>query len=404
MIEKLKSLENNALHLNRYIEFITTRTHRDLIINGQVHHILPAQLFPEHDKDQNNLILLQDREHFIAHHLLWKALPQQKEMQCAFWFMTNTVDNRINSKTYESLRADISENAKIVMSKTMKGKSTYVDSEGNRYHLRTDDPLISELNLLNISFGRKASEETKQKLRKSKKLQKEAKDFFASTTAVMLPEGYIQRISKTDIRLLSGELKHFNTGTVNVIIDGVKKKIQSEEFASGNFVHINKNMVDVFDPALGKRTKVSKDDPRFISGEIYIQTSELTKEKASKSMTDHNKSLTGGNWLISPCGTKSKNFPKEEIETMVTIGWKFGRILRADRIIAKPSLGKEWFTDGRTEIQCLPGSNPETFEPGRIKRAWVSNDKETIQIFLYELEQFLSDGWVRGRLKNLTQC
>jgi plasmid rolling circle replication initiator protein Rep len=146
------------------------------------------------------------------------------------------------------------------------------EHEGNRYHLKTDDPLIQDLNLLNISVGRKASEETKQKLRKPKVLSAKTKEWYSSTTAVMTPSGYIERVEKTDPRLISGELRHFNVGTVNVIVDGMRKKISLEEFATGEFKHINKGMVDVFDPSLGRRTKVSKEDPRFISGEVYIKT------------------------------------------------------------------------------------------------------------------------------------
>lgn len=403
MIENLKSIKHNALYLERYTKFITARIDRDSRIKGQVHHILPASLFPLYSKDKQNLILLQDREHYIAHLLLWKALPDSKEMQCAFWFMVNTIQNNMNQKTYAQLRHNIAENAKIRMSKTMSGKSTYVDHEGNRYHLKTDDPLIQDLNLLNISVGRKASEETKQKLRKPKVLSAKTKEWYSSTTAVMTPSGYIERVEKTDPRLISGELRHFNVGTVNVIVDGMRKKISLEEFATGEFKHINKGMVDVFDPSLGRRTKVSKEDPRFISGEVYIKTQERVIEKNSKTMITRNKSLTGGRWLISPCGTKSKNFPSDEIETMISIGWKFGRILREDRIVAKPSLGKKWFTDGSTDINCFPGSEPEGFSLGKMKRAWINDGKETKQILIRDLNEFLSSGWSQGRLKDFSQ-
>lgn len=40
-----------------------------------------------------------------------------------------------------------------------------------------------------------------------------------------MPNGYIERVLKTDIRITTGDLKHFNTGTVNVIVDGMKKKV-----------------------------------------------------------------------------------------------------------------------------------------------------------------------------------
>jgi hypothetical protein len=171
-----------------------------------------------------------------------------------------------------------------------------------------------------------------------------------------------------------------NIGTVNVIINGKRKKITTQEFSSGKYKHINKDMVDVFDPTLERRTKVSKTDPRFISGEVYIQTSELTKLKSSEAIIGYNKSIIGGRWLISPCGRKSKNFPPYKIESMLMAGWKFGRILREDRIISKPSLGKKWFTNATEEILCLPGSEPLGFIPGKIKRAWITKGEETIQI------------------------
>jgi hypothetical protein len=120
-------------------------------------------------------------------------------------------------------------------------------------------------------------------------------------------------------------------------------------------------------------------------------------------MITRNKSLTGGRWLISPCGTKSKNFPSDEIETMISIGWKFGRILREDRIVAKPSLGKKWFTDGSTDINCFPGSEPEGFSLGKMKRAWINDGKETKQILIRDLNEFLSSGWSQGRLKDFSQ-
>jgi hypothetical protein len=50
------------------------------------HHILPKSLYPEHQKDKTNLVLLLAEEHFAVHQLLTKVWPGQ-EMAYAFWRM-----------------------------------------------------------------------------------------------------------------------------------------------------------------------------------------------------------------------------------------------------------------------------------------------------------------------------
>ena len=44
----------------------------------EAHHILPRCLFPEFIKDTENIVLLTAREHFLAHKMLFNAIPCQK--------------------------------------------------------------------------------------------------------------------------------------------------------------------------------------------------------------------------------------------------------------------------------------------------------------------------------------
>ena len=50
--------------------------------------------------DKSNLVVLTNKEHFVAHHLLWK-IYQNNKMTCAFMLMIRTNSyNKINARIY----------------------------------------------------------------------------------------------------------------------------------------------------------------------------------------------------------------------------------------------------------------------------------------------------------------
>lgn len=69
------------------------------------HHILPKSMGGNNAKE--NIVFLTPREHYIAHHLLWK-IHKNISMRRAFWCMMVIKNNnrkyKVNSKTYEILR------------------------------------------------------------------------------------------------------------------------------------------------------------------------------------------------------------------------------------------------------------------------------------------------------------
>jgi len=70
----------------------------------ELHHIKPKSMGG--GDDEENLVLLSYREHYLAHYLLWK-IYNNKEMLFAFWLMNNTknkIEFKINSKLYEKLK------------------------------------------------------------------------------------------------------------------------------------------------------------------------------------------------------------------------------------------------------------------------------------------------------------
>ena len=67
----------------------------------ECHHILPKSLGGSNDK--SNIVNLTPKEHFVAHHLLWK-IYQNSEMALAFKLMVNMKYGRITSRIYDTLR------------------------------------------------------------------------------------------------------------------------------------------------------------------------------------------------------------------------------------------------------------------------------------------------------------
>jgi hypothetical protein len=115
--EILFSKPNNPHYLKRYIRFIEgcQEVNEDFAGYTEKHHICPQakDLFPEYKslkKHPWNCAILTPRQHFIAHHLLWKAYPEMKSMQQAFFLMCHKNNNKLDSRTYSRLSEENSKN------------------------------------------------------------------------------------------------------------------------------------------------------------------------------------------------------------------------------------------------------------------------------------------------------
>lgn len=103
------------LHLDRYKKFINYYLNiQDKITEKyEIHHILPKSIFPQYEKEKNNLVKLPYRAHYIAHYLLSKFY--KNNMIHAFYAMSNK--NIKNGKLLK-LNSIIYSNAKLLFSKT----------------------------------------------------------------------------------------------------------------------------------------------------------------------------------------------------------------------------------------------------------------------------------------------
>jgi len=118
----------NQHHLIRYLKFVLSQPAASVVEN---HHILPKApgLFPQFTslaKHPWNTAPLSPRAHYIAHAILWRALPGNRDTRFGFWAMcTGTRDGRtykINSRMFEKLRIEHRNSDFSHLSEAAKGR------------------------------------------------------------------------------------------------------------------------------------------------------------------------------------------------------------------------------------------------------------------------------------------
>lgn len=143
---------NYQLHYNKLIEKSKTRI-LELDTRVEKHHVIPRSM--DGDDSPENIAYLTLKEHYVAHHLLWK-IHKNQSMAYAFWNMCNTRKDKekyITSRMYESIRIEVSKNSKKRMS-----------NQSIRDHLR------------NANMGHPVSDETRSKISMIHKGKKQSEE------------------------------------------------------------------------------------------------------------------------------------------------------------------------------------------------------------------------------------
>jgi hypothetical protein len=192
----LASIPHNSHYLNRYFRFIKgcQKVNEDFDGYTEKHHICPRSLFPEYKsfgKHPWNCTALIARQHFIAHWILWKAYPDFRCMSKAFFLMTHSKNQKLDSRTYARLREEYSEIARESVRKSNKKRIE------NGTH-----------NFLNGDIARKAAE---------------------------------KRIENGTFHLLGGELvrKRVTEGTHNFLGGDITRKTQNKRVKDGSHHFLN---------------------------------------------------------------------------------------------------------------------------------------------------------------------
>jgi hypothetical protein len=182
--EILESKPHDKRQLERYIKFIEHCRESNDADRNIGHHICPraAEMFKEYEcfrKNPWNKILLTERQHFIAHLILWKVY-RNVSMTFALNMMRNFGGVTVTSRLYEELREDVSS----IIGKSNKGRkrtkdvrdaigkrteNTIIvfdcnDTDRNCFRINKDDEKYDPEIHLFYRTGYKHSEETKLKI------------------------------------------------------------------------------------------------------------------------------------------------------------------------------------------------------------------------------------------------
>lgn len=167
---------------NRYLKFIKYCQLNPPIGYAELHHIMPKSMGGNDEKC--NIVRLSARQHFIAHHLLWKAY-QNRQTNFAFWSMRmNNNMHKLNSKTYSLLKEQHSlyqselkkiynpmfqQSAKLKISNHKKGKSLSKETKLKMSVVRKGIPKsdITKKKISKALIGKEKSVEHKLKLSKN---------------------------------------------------------------------------------------------------------------------------------------------------------------------------------------------------------------------------------------------
>jgi hypothetical protein len=144
------------------------------------HHVLPKSMGGS--DEENNLVYLSARCHYLAHYLLFK-IHRNQQTSCAFWYMSISNRYKINSISYQVAREHA---AKFNSEKRLTKEHKEILVNCNR--ARKNKPLKPHVkekyreNIIKLNTGRKLTESHKEAIRlsnskrKGKRLSEEHKN------------------------------------------------------------------------------------------------------------------------------------------------------------------------------------------------------------------------------------
>lgn len=238
------------------------------------HHIIPVSFDKSLEKDENNIVNLTAREHYVCHKLLQKiALEKYGKNSHEYIAMTYCMFRMSNNKLYGIKSNDYELYKKKYVDYLKENKS----GENN--------PNYGKRGILLHSYGKPRSEETKRKLseaHKGKKLsgktKKKMSDYWKKhgnwIKGKKLPEEIKKQISESMIGRFSGENhplygKHHSKETKRKLSEAHKGKKLSEETKK----KMSLNSMGEKNHAFGKKWLYNKDTDE----QVYVLSNEFEK-------------------------------------------------------------------------------------------------------------------------------
>jgi len=137
------------------------------------HHIIPRCLGGS-EKNENK-VLLTGKEHYICHKLLTYIYKRNYKLACAFFRMTYSkfTKHKISSRDYEYAKilksiTPISEETRLKMKAHKFTNEHKIKLSESHKGIHYENRILNRRGELNTFYGKKHSEESKQKMRKAK--------------------------------------------------------------------------------------------------------------------------------------------------------------------------------------------------------------------------------------------
>ena len=175
----------NEFQMDRYVRFIDSCREQDLE-EGHIHHIIPVSMGGS--DDPGNLILLTERQHFVAHKILFKAYGEGP-MATAFFMMSN-FQGRKSSRLYQSaIRSHAARLSSLFTGVKRNEEVRKRISEGSLGKKLSSEHIakISERNKGNqYNLGKKKSAEDKEKCGSGRRGKLNTEDHRAKISAGLM--------------------------------------------------------------------------------------------------------------------------------------------------------------------------------------------------------------------------
>lgn len=368
-IQSLMLLKSSNLHMiNRYLKFINYYSNQQTNEYTELHHILPkaSDLFPEYIDIKEfpwNMIKLTARQHIIAHVMLWKIFggSQTYALDCILGkFNSDTNAYLKGRKVPESFKirylAKLREDCKKIVSRNHKGKATFKDSQGNKFFLDNNDPLIKQLNLVGSNTGLKMSVEAKEKMRIAKLPYASYKLFFLNKTITIKKND-----PKLPLYLDQGWTMEYLKSDQDYTQSLKKDKVSSKMKGKMRYTTVDGIYFGYF----------YKDDPQIEQNNLIPQVTENLRKSAKKSAEkakEFNKgSVVYNNGLIEKKFKEGMEIP----EGFVKGGLPYS-IEKQDKIInamKEKNKGSIYWNNGEVCVKHPKGVNPgEGWKQGMLPR------------------------------------
>lgn len=209
-----------------------------------------------------------------------------------------------------------------------------------------------------------------------------------NTVMVFDKDGNTFRVHKDDPKYLSGEFKGITSGFVTgEDNDGNRFFVSKDDirFTTGELHHLGIGKGNYKDKN-GNLYYLSINDDRVLSGELVsLNKGRIVNEETKKKMRDNWKYLDHIHKTCWVCNKdKSLKINKAELEIYLNNGYQKGKTFKEIKNIKLSNIFKE--------KQHQQGNKNSQYGT-----CWIHNDKKSIKIKNEQLEEYISNGWIKGR-------